>query len=61
MKKNGKNHSYHQFYPVLAKIPINRGLLHLRLKIARWTILFCKSGLMYFGFKQFHQEVFSET
>ena len=27
-KKNVRNHSYHQFYPVLAKIRINRGLLH---------------------------------
>ena len=29
MKKNIRNHSYHQFYPVLAKIWINRGLLYL--------------------------------
>ena len=27
VKKNVKNHSYHQFHPVLAKIRINRGLL----------------------------------
>jgi len=27
IKKNERNHSYHQFYPVLAKIRINRGLL----------------------------------
>ena len=27
IKKNVRNHSYHQFYPVLAKIRINRGLL----------------------------------
>jgi len=28
IKKNLRNHSYHQFYPVLAKIRINRGLLY---------------------------------
>jgi len=28
IKKNGRNHSYHQFYSVLAKIQINRGLLY---------------------------------
>ena len=28
IKKNVKNHSYHQFCPVLAKIRINRGLLY---------------------------------
>jgi len=28
MKKNVKNHSHHPFYPVLAKIRINRGLLY---------------------------------
>jgi len=27
IKKNVRNHSNHQFYPVLAKIRINRGLL----------------------------------
>ena len=27
VKKNDRNHSYHQFYPVLAKVRINRGLL----------------------------------
>ena len=27
IKKNVRNHSYHQFYPVLAKIRINRGSL----------------------------------
>jgi len=26
--KNVRNHPYHQFYPVLAKIRINRGLLY---------------------------------
>jgi len=35
IKKNVRNHSYHQFYPVLAKIRINRirinwGLLYLQ-------------------------------
>jgi len=35
IKKNIRNHSYHQFYPVLAKmrinrIRINRGLLYLK-------------------------------
>jgi len=29
IKKNVRNHSYHQFYPVLAKIRINRGLLYV--------------------------------
>jgi len=29
IKKNERNHSYHQFYLVLAKIRINRGLLYL--------------------------------
>jgi len=29
IKKNERNHSYHQFYPVLAKIRINRGLLYI--------------------------------
>jgi len=28
--KNERNHSYHQFYPVLAKIRINRGLLYFQ-------------------------------
>jgi len=28
IKNNVRNHSYHQFYPVLAKIRINRGLLY---------------------------------
>jgi len=28
IKKNVRNHSYHQFYPLLAKIRINRGLLY---------------------------------
>jgi len=27
IKKNVRNHSYYPFYPVLAKIQINRGLL----------------------------------
>jgi len=29
IKKNIRNHSYHQFYPVLAKIRIKRGLLYI--------------------------------
>jgi len=29
IKKNIRNHSYYQFYPVLAKIRINRGLLYV--------------------------------
>ena len=29
IKKNVRNHSYHQFYPILAKIRINRGLLYM--------------------------------
>jgi len=29
IKKNVRNHSYHQFYPVLAKIRINQGLLYV--------------------------------
>jgi len=29
VKKNVRNNSYHQFYPVLAKIRINRGLLYI--------------------------------
>jgi len=29
IKKSVENHSYHQFYPVLAKIRINRGLLYV--------------------------------
>jgi len=28
IKENVRNHSYHQFYPVSAKIRINRGLLY---------------------------------
>jgi len=28
IKKNVRNYSYHQFYPVLSKIRINRGLLY---------------------------------
>ena len=28
IKKNVRNHPYHQFYPVFAKIRINRGLLY---------------------------------
>ena len=37
IKKNVRNHSYHQFYPVLVKIRINRirinrGLLYLPVK-----------------------------
>ena len=31
IKKNVRNHSYHQFYPVLAKIRINRGLLYVNI------------------------------
>jgi len=31
IKKNVKNHSYHQIYPVLAKIRINRGLLYFEI------------------------------
>jgi len=31
MKKNVRNHSYHRFYPVLAKIRINRGLLYMNI------------------------------
>jgi len=30
INKNVRNHSYHQFYPVLAKIRINRGLLQFK-------------------------------
>jgi len=30
IKKNIRNHSYHKFYPVLAKIRINRVLLYFR-------------------------------
>jgi len=29
IKKNVRNHSCHQFHPVLAKIRINRGLLYI--------------------------------
>ena len=29
IKNNVRNHSYHQFYPDLAKIRINRGLLYI--------------------------------
>jgi len=29
IKNNVRNHSYRQFYPVLAKIRINRGLLYI--------------------------------
>ena len=35
IKKNVRNHSYHQFHPVLAKIRINRDLLHFQLSIFR--------------------------
>jgi len=40
IKKNVRNHSYHQFYSVLAKIQINRGLLytgHMRFSVAFCT------------------------
>jgi len=30
IKKNERNYSYHQFYPVWAKIRINRGLLYVQ-------------------------------
>jgi len=31
IKKNERNHSYHQFYPVLPKIRFNQGLLYFKL------------------------------
>jgi len=34
IKKNVRSHSYHQFYPVLAKIRINRGLLYVLVMFA---------------------------
>ena len=36
VKKNERNHSYHQFYPFLAKIRINRGLLHIYFQGFSW-------------------------
>jgi len=30
MKKNERNYSYHQFYPVLPKIRFDRGLLYIK-------------------------------
>jgi len=40
IKKNVRNHSYHQIYPVLAKIRINRGLLYIELTpIKNWGFL----------------------
>ena len=32
LKKNVRNHSYNQFYPVLAKVRINWGLLYVTWK-----------------------------
>jgi len=40
IKKNGRNHSYHQFYPVSAKIRINRGSLYF-LILDYTSRLFC--------------------
>jgi len=37
IKNNVKYHPYHQFYPVLAKIRINRGLLYIIVKC--WCLL----------------------
>jgi len=39
IKKNVRNHSYHRFYPDLAKIRINRGLLYLRAQAAKLVLL----------------------
>ena len=36
IKKNERNHSYHQCYPFLAKIRINRGLLHIYFQGFSW-------------------------
>jgi len=40
IKKNLRNHSHPQFYPVLAKIRINRGLLYIRFSKQRSNVTF---------------------
>ena len=39
LKKNVRNHSYHQFYAVLAKIQINRGLLYFSFDVFGRSLL----------------------
>jgi len=42
MTKNVRKHSYHQFYPVLAKIRINRGLLYYQF-LSLLQLHYCKA------------------
>jgi len=49
IKKNAKNHSYHQFYPVLAKIRINRGLLYLTLDFITKLLIAFDANNVYLG------------
>jgi len=50
MKKNVRNHSYHQFHPVLAKIRIDRGLLYKQHLRGAWKQL-QKHGCCWHSFK----------
>jgi len=74
IKKKVRNHSYHQFYPVLANIRINRirinqGLLYISsllqysIRIVNWLLMSsrCVLNMKHFQTSEYSQEMTSMT